>query len=126
MTILLVDDDPGFTRTTTALLEAEGYRVHPVTSYAAAHEKLAAGPPDVLITDVRLDEGLSGWTLVQLARERYPELPILVVTGFADAHTYHESHRYRTPVLLKPFDFPELLAAVGAVSGEGSRRRGSR
>ena len=108
--IVLVDDDPSFTETLGALLSRAGFDVVTAPSYAEAREYLSGHTPNALITDVRLESWESGWQLVQFAREQQPSLPIVVVTGFANDHTYHEALRFRTPLFLKPFDADELVA----------------
>jgi DNA-binding NtrC family response regulator len=107
--IVLVDDDLTFTETLGALLGRAGFTVVTAPSYAEARAYLSEHTPNALITDVRLESWESGWQLVQFARDQQPSLPIVVVTGFANDHTYHEALRFRTPLFLKPFDADELV-----------------
>jgi CheY-like chemotaxis protein len=68
--LLVVDDEPTSRRALAVLLGAEGYEVDVVASAAAALARVAAAPPDVLLTDVNLSGqgiadalyGLSGMT----------------------------------------------------------------
>jgi DNA-binding NtrC family response regulator len=113
--IVLVDDDLGFIETLSALLSAAGFTVVAAANYPDARQLLQTHTPDALITDIRLESDRlesdeSGWQLVQFVREHRPTLPIVVVTGFANDHTYHEALRFQTPLFLKPFDADELVA----------------
>jgi DNA-binding NtrC family response regulator len=105
--VVLVDDDPGFVETFSALLRHEGYAVVVEPTYAGALQYLKDHTPDVLITDVRLD-GHSGWKLAKYASERKPGMRVIVVTGLAD-HLDAELEYWRLPVFLKPFNPDQLL-----------------
>lgn len=49
-------------------------------AWCAAHE-----PPDLLIVDVMMADGIDGLTAAKLAKERYPRLRVIIVTSMADA-----------------------------------------
>jgi DNA-binding NtrC family response regulator len=105
--VVLVDDDPGFVETFSALLRHEGYSVVSRPTYAAALDYLTEHSPDVLITDIRLG-GHSGWKLAKYASARKPKIRVIVVTGLAD-HLEAELEYWRLPVFLKPFNPDQLL-----------------
>ena len=111
--ILLVDDDATFCATLGALLVVEGFSVFTERTLAGATRYLTTSRPDVLITDLALDDD-NGWDVAKYAQQRYPMLPIVVVTGFAGAFADVSADRARLPVFVKPFDPDDLLAYIRA------------
>ena len=81
--VLLVDDD-ALVRDTLALgLESEGFTVVSAPSGAAALQLLDRGEPvRLLISDLSMP-GMDGLTLVREAQRRRPDLPAILLTGFA-------------------------------------------
>lgn len=107
--IILVDDDPGFVETLGALLRYEGYSVASEHTYSDALRYLTDNRPDILITDVSLgSDNQNGWQLAKYARQRRPELRVIVVTARAD-HLDADIEYWHLPVFLKPFDADQLL-----------------
>jgi CheY-like chemotaxis protein len=83
-TILIVDDDPLIAMSTVDMLEDLGHDVIEANSGARALEILQNGPKlDLLITDYAMPK-MTGAQLAKAARELWPELPILLATGYAD------------------------------------------
>ena len=65
-------------------LEEAGFVVIEVDSGEEALRLLHAGVTvDVLLTDIRLP-GANGWAVARAYRERFPDLPVLYVTGYAE------------------------------------------
>jgi len=81
-TILLVDDEPHVIRVLRLMLEREGYQVATANDGAEALAKMAAGRPDVMISDIQM-AGMDGRELCRTARTRYPDehFPIFVMTS---------------------------------------------
>ena len=104
---LLIDDDPGFVETLAMLLQLEGYTVISKSTIEAAVQYLDASTPDVLITDIAVGQS-NGWELVRYAKQRNPDLHVVVVTGDADLFAAKWEY-FQTPVFLKPFDPVELF-----------------
>ena len=108
-TILVVDDDPQVLAVLTCLLEDAGYAVRQALDGQAALEAIAAQPPDLVLSDVRMPR-LDGLGLVdRLAGEAVPISIILM----SSAHNV--PHGYGVPFLAKPFDFDRLLTLVREV-----------
>jgi len=85
VSILFVEDELQVRRITERILHSHG---HAVATAASAQEALTlcsrwTQPPDVLITDVVMP-GMSGVALAEHLRARWPRLPIIFVTGFAE------------------------------------------
>ena len=75
-------------------------------------EALGDGPPDVLITDVRMP-GMSGLTLLERLRASYPDLPIIVITAHSDLENAVAAYQGGAfEYLPKPFDIDEATELV--------------
>lgn len=107
--ILVVDDDPSARITLSALLDDEGFTVDALGSFAAAMERVTAGPPaDAALIDVRLGDG-NGVDLVGPLRARMPRAKILVITGERDDRLRAASVE---AVVEKGCSFPDLVAVL--------------
>jgi PAS domain S-box-containing protein len=85
--ILLVDDNAEMRKVTRRHLVALGYRVSEANSGPAALEILQAGNRfDLLLTDVVMPEGMTGYQLAAAARQRRPDLKVLFTTGYTRAN----------------------------------------
>jgi CheY-like chemotaxis protein len=81
-------------------------------SATEALEKLAAGDkPKLIFTDVVMPGGISGIELARKVRQRYPELPILLTTGYSE----QVGGLHGFPVLQKPYEMDGLASALGSV-----------
>jgi len=81
-TILVVDDEPLVMRSTSDLLEHDGYRVLGASSYDEALAALEAEPETaMLVTDISLGSQGDGVQLANLVAERFPHVRTLIVSG---------------------------------------------
>ncbi len=109
---LLVDDEDLVRASAREMLVDLGYRVVEAPSGEEALRLIDAGlRPDVLITD-HVMPGMTGAVLAAAARERLPELPVLIISGYAQA----EGAAAAFPRLAKPFRQAELAECLGALS----------
>jgi PAS domain S-box-containing protein len=108
--VLAVDDDRLVLFNTTAMLEDLG---HEVVEASSAHEALALlekGGFDMLITDQAMPR-MTGLQLVDVVRERWPGLPVILATGYAEIPG---GTQITVPKLSKPFTERELGQALAA------------
>jgi CheY-like chemotaxis protein len=114
--LLLVDDEALVRRVAAEMLTRAGYDVVDVESGEAALDVLAAGDVfDVLVTDVAMS-GMDGRTLSQRAREIFPHLPVLFVSGYpAEALAREQLVGDDDEVLTKPFTAREVAERVELV-----------
>ncbi|MDB5537077.1 MAG: hypothetical protein JWQ65_1952, partial [Devosia sp.] len=106
-TILVVDDDALINMNTVDMVEDLGHTVLEAYSGKQALEILGSGKRiDALITDYAMP-GMTGVELASKARELFPELPILLATGYADLPSGTTTD---LPRLSKPYQQAELAA----------------
>ena len=110
-TVLLVDDDALVCDGTAAMLEDLGHTVIEATSASGALRLLESNPDvDLVITDHAMP-GMTGVELARTVRDRYPDLPIVLATGFAELPAGPGSGQ-DLPRLSKPFLQRDLAAAI--------------
>ncbi|MEG8223132.1 PAS domain-containing protein [Sphingomonas sp. HH69] len=103
-TALLVDDEELVRMSTADMLNDLGYDVVEAKSAEEALHLIEAGvAPTILVTD-HLMPGMNGEELARSLRTRMPELPVLIVSGYAEA----EGIAPDLPRLTKPFRNAEL------------------
>jgi CheY-like chemotaxis protein/anti-sigma regulatory factor (Ser/Thr protein kinase) len=107
--VLLVEDHPDSREFMQALLESDGHRVEVAEDVATATARLMGEeqPYDVMVSDIGLPDG-SGWDLIAMARKKWPDLRIGVVTGWEPRSGPSEADF----TLRKPVRTSELLVNV--------------
>ena len=114
-TLLVVDDEELVRMTTADTLRDCGYTVIEAASAAEVLQQLDAGlRPDLLVTD-HLMPNMTGAVLVKQVRTTLPQLPVLMVTGYADLT---DEDKIGLVVLAKPFRHEQLTAHVSALLAE--------
>lgn len=112
--IWIVDDDQSIRWVLEKALGPEGYGLTCCTDADAALNWLEAGeqPPDVLITDIRMP-GTDGLGALKWLQDRFPELPVIVMTAHSDLDAAVASYREGAfEYLPKPFDLDEVKSMV--------------
>ncbi len=79
--LLLVDDDPLIVNSLSEFLKLEGYAVDTAPDGAQAIEMLAANRYNVVLTDVNMPR-TNGLELLRKIRNHYPDVVVLVITGY--------------------------------------------
>jgi CheY-like chemotaxis protein len=111
--ILLVDDDPLVLGGTAAMLEDLGHVVIEANSGEQALSVLAADRRfDLVITDHAMP-GMTGADLAGRIRTGFPDLPIVLASGYADLPTVEDSS-LALPRLEKPLLQQDLAAAIAS------------
>jgi len=114
-TTLIVEDQTEVRSQIAEALNEIGYTVIEAGDGTAGLKILESGEPlDLLITDVGLP-GLSGLQLAEAARALQPNLPILLITGYAGKSLATLQLAPNMEVLRKPFALDELTARVHAL-----------
>jgi len=126
--ILLTEDDEAVRSFVKRALELDGHTVEAVEDGGEAVESLTRekGAFDLLLSDIKMPV-MDGIALALHAARDYPQLPILLMTGFADQR--ERANGLETlvhDVITKPFSLADIRKAVRkAISGEavGETRR---
>jgi two-component system response regulator YesN len=83
-----------------------------VSSGEEAMVSLDQEEPDILLTDIRMP-GANGLQLIRYAKERYPELPCIVLTGYQEFEWVREALQLGSlGYLLKPVTSSELIEVL--------------
>ncbi|MGH9415727.1 MAG: sigma-54-dependent transcriptional regulator [Terriglobales bacterium] len=106
--VLVVDDEGNERQGLAELLDAWGYAVEVASDGVEALERLAEHVPDALLTDIRMPR-LDGLQLLERVRQRYGDLPVLVITGQGSKDAVIECLRLRaSDYIEKPVRAEEL------------------
>jgi PAS domain S-box-containing protein len=113
--ILLVDDHAEVRSTTAAVLADSGHTVFEAENGVEALRMLKEEKCecDLLISDYAMPH-LSGTELLEAARQLCPDIPALIITGYAEADAIADRPQ-GVEVLLKPFTPNALEAALGRI-----------
>ncbi len=110
--ILLVDDDTSLLTLLGMRLESSGFRVTTAESGRQALDSLAQSRPDVVLSDLRMDE-MDGMALFQELQRRAPGLPVIILTAHGSIPDAVSATRQGVfSFLTKPVDRDELFSAI--------------
>jgi CheY-like chemotaxis protein len=120
--IMLVDDHPEVRTTTAAVLVDSGHEVVEAANGAEALKLLEEQhcDCDLLISDYAMPH-LSGTEFLRKAREMCPDVPALIITGYAESDAIAD-HPEGVEVLLKPFTPTDLEAAMMRITSAPADR----
>jgi GAF domain-containing protein/CheY-like chemotaxis protein len=113
--ILVVDDEPAVRLVLAALLKDDGHEVTQAASGQEALERCARERFDLVLSDLSMPR-MSGWEFATACRERFPTLPVALITGWGDRldPALLERHGVRF-VLAKPFEAKEVSRLIAQV-----------
>jgi len=119
--ILVVDDDPDILRFVATCLAELDYDVVEATGGAQAIKELGSDQPlDLVLTDLAMP-AVTGADLTRWVERNRPDLPVLIMTGFADLQSFKLT--VDLPVLAKPFGREELTRRVVITLANAEARR---
>jgi two-component system cell cycle sensor histidine kinase/response regulator CckA len=111
--LLLVEDEAPLHRLLTRALTTAGYEVTAVEDGEAALGAITAGlKPDLVISDVAMPGSIDGLTLARRLRETNPDLPIVLMSGYAEGTLSGEVVTENFYFLQKPFRISEMLSQI--------------
>lgn len=108
--ILVVDDDAEVRHVTASFLASFGYDQSEAADGEAAIDQIEAGAFDLVVADLAMP-GMNGVELAEIVRRRWPVMPLLILTGHAEAVPIPDD----LPVLRKPFQSADLAARVSTL-----------
>ncbi|WP_269320555.1 two-component system response regulator GlrR [Billgrantia saliphila] len=110
--ILLVDDDVSLLRLLGMRLESRGFRVTTAESGPEALRCLEAERPDLVLSDLRMDE-MDGMALFQAIQRQVPGLPVIILTAHGSIpDAVNATQQGVFSFLTKPVDRDELFSAI--------------
>jgi len=123
--ILLVEDEAPLRQSTAMVLQGLGYRVTACAGPAEALERFAAGGEGfaLVLADVTMP-GMTGTALVRRLRQRRPDIPALLVSGYSEIVTPELLRELGADYLRKPFTTRSLGAAVRRALGRARKEGG--
>lgn len=115
MNVLVVEDDAFIRDMAVAELEDAGHQVLEAASGGQALRLLQTGiAVDALLTDIRMPEA-NGWEVARAYRQRFPDLPVVYVTGYAE-----QLHPVTGGVILsKPYKMSQVVGLLNALVDQG-------
>jgi two-component system response regulator HydG len=122
--LLIVDDDKDLCFLLNRFLTRKGYDVRICYSGQQAIEELERAEPDLLISDLGLGD-TDGITLLGRSKEMYPNLPVIIITGFSDIRISATAMRQGAfDYVMKPL-LPEQMLLTVQDALESRKRGGS-
>jgi len=110
--VLVVDDEESVVVTIKAILQLDGYNVATTTSGVQARKMVREVEYDLVLTDLRLEDG-DGLDVLKAVRESYPETVTIMLTGYASLESAIQALRAGAyDYLVKPSEVEELRATV--------------
>ncbi len=121
--VLVVDDEDYVRNSLAEILRSRGYDVSSAAGPGAALKSLERAPVDVVLTDLNMPEG-GGLALLQRVQAAWPELPVVVLTGFGTVGSAVSCLKAgASDYVLKPTDPDALEVALErAISARALRR----
>jgi PAS domain S-box-containing protein len=115
-TIFVVEDNPNVRKTVIRQLDDLGYRTVEADSGARALQLVKEGLRfDLLLTDVIMPGGITGFQLAEQLRVDHPELKVLFTSGYTEVATADGQLAMKDPLLSKPYRKQDLGRAVRSV-----------
>jgi two-component system, cell cycle sensor histidine kinase and response regulator CckA len=120
VTVLLVEDNADARELLRMLLEQSGYRVIEASDGESALAILAdpRRRVDLLLTDVVMP-GISGIEVARRVRDAFPDIAVLLMTGYLEEHLSDVGDLTGEAILLKPFSINDLHARIADALGAG-------
>ncbi len=113
--VLIIDDEPNIRRMVGALLTAEGYEVRDAPDGAQGLASAAELEPDIVLLDLMMPGELDGMEVLARLRERFPELPVVMMSGRAGLSDAVKATKLGASTFLeKPLTPEGVLLALGS------------
>jgi two-component system NtrC family response regulator len=110
--VLVVDDEKNYQIVLEDLLEDEGYNVLTASSGAQALDTIFGDSVDTVLTDIKMP-GMSGIELLEKINEADPDLPVILMTAYAEVDQAVEAMKMGAlDHIQKPFENKDIKRAV--------------
>lgn len=111
----MVDDEASVLTTYRLILQQQGYEVVAAATSWEAIEALQARNFDLVLCDFSLEQQHSGFEVIDVARQRDPNVPCVLLTGYATLETADQAKHNGIEVMFKPIDIAEFLNTTAAL-----------
>ncbi len=119
--VWVIDDDRSIRWVFEKALAREGIPFKTFAQAAEALDALAVGAPPVLVSDIRMP-GTSGFDLLQNVKQRYPHLPVIIMTAYSDLESAVAAFQGGAfEYLPKPFDVDQAVELIRRALDESLR-----
>ena len=119
--ILVVVDEQNMRIALFEALTRSGHEVQVAENGRMALEMIAKNRPDLVVADIKMPE-MDGITMLGLLKEEHPDLPVVIMTGFATVDTAVEAmKRGAFDYILKPFPVEVIEETVARVFARQAR-----
>jgi DNA-binding NtrC family response regulator len=110
--ILIIDDEAPILDLMTQLCKGMGHEVFPFQTGKAGMAALKTGSPDLAIVDLRIGD-MDGLKIVEKCGDDYPDMPVVMVTGFGTVETAVEAMKLGAfDYMTKPFELDDLQRTI--------------
>lgn len=121
--VLIVDDEEEIRRILARILEKEGFRVVAVADGLQAIRRICLEAPAVILMDMCMP-GLNGMEVLKRIKKLDGDLPVVLITAFANIHQAVEAMKEgANNYLAKPFDNNEVVGIVRKALAESQLRK---
>ncbi len=122
--VLIIDDEPNIRRMVSALLTSEGFEVRDAPDGVGGIARVDEFEPDLVLLDLMIPGTLDGMAVLERLRERFPELPVIMMSGRAGLADAVKATRLGAVNFLEKPLTPEgvLLAIASALELRMARR----
>jgi CheY-like chemotaxis protein len=116
--ILIVDDSHDLTQVISDFLSMHGYQVHTAHNGYDALECMGKKRVDIVVSDIHMP-GMDGFTLMTEIKTRYPDIPIILITGFSVGEAKKIAFEKGADAFVaKPFRLKDLKCVIESVSSQ--------
>lgn len=125
-TVFIVDDDPAVRESVAALAEIRGVKVKAFPSAEAFLSAFDPSESGCLVTDIRMEPGMSGIQLQSTLKQRGCEIPVIVISAYANvSNAVQAMHEGAVTLLEKGCSSEQLWSAIstGLERDEANRQK---
>src|SRR5712692_9955858 len=121
--VLIVDDERSMRMVLATFLKRKGFQVSEASGVGEALKKIQQERFDVVITDLKMDDG-GGIDVLRAVKRHTPDTPVIILTGYATIVSAIETMKLGAfDYLTKPFEPDELLLSIHKALEHNGRGR---